>query len=79
MFTITVFKKDGRCKNGTKVISRKDVEEFKMSDYDYLNSSYIVDVKPWKKVKNLMTGAEFLIAPDTPRCCDPSTELYWSM
>ena len=32
-----------------------------------------------KTVKNLMTGKEVQIAHDTPRSCDPSTELYWSM
>ena len=32
-----------------------------------------------KKVKNFMTGATIEIAEDTPYCCDPSTELYWSM
>jgi hypothetical protein len=34
---------------------------------------------PMKTVKNLMTGEEIVIPADTPRCCDPSTELYWSM
>ena len=32
-----------------------------------------------KKVTNLMSGIEIEIAEDTPRCCDPSTELYWAM
>ena len=34
---------------------------------------------PMKKVINLMSGVEIEIAADTPRCCDPSSELYWSM
>lgn len=34
---------------------------------------------PMKKVKNLMTGVEIEISADTPRCCDPSSELYWTM
>jgi hypothetical protein len=34
---------------------------------------------PMKKVKNLMSGVEIEIAADTPRCCDPSSELYWTM
>lgn len=79
MFTITVFKKDGRCKNGTKLISRKDVENIDISEYDRYDSSYIIDVKPYKKVRNLMTGVDIMIPADTPRCCDPSTETYWSM
>jgi hypothetical protein len=34
---------------------------------------------PMKKVLNLMSGVEIEISADTPRCCDPSSELYWSM
>lgn len=33
----------------------------------------------YKTVKNLMTGKEIQIDADTPRCCDPSSEAYWSM
>lgn len=32
-----------------------------------------------KTVKNLMTGNDIQIPEDTPYCCDPSTERYWSM
>lgn len=32
-----------------------------------------------KKVKNIMTGQEIEIPSNTPRCCDPSSELYWTM
>lgn len=32
-----------------------------------------------KVVKNLMTGQDIEIPEDTPYCCDPSTERYWSM
>lgn len=31
-----------------------------------------------KKVKNLMSGVEIEIPEDTPLCCDPSSETYWS-
>ena len=34
---------------------------------------------PTKTVKNLMTGQEMTMRADTPACCDPSTETYWSM
>lgn len=30
-------------------------------------------------VKNLMTGEGVLIDSDTPWCCNPSSETYWSM
>ena len=32
-----------------------------------------------RKVRNLMTGTEIEIDYDTPRSCDPSSELYWSI
>jgi hypothetical protein len=32
-----------------------------------------------KTVRNLMSGVEIEIPHDTPRSCDPSSELYWSM
>lgn len=32
-----------------------------------------------KTVKNLMTGKEVEIAEDTPWCCNPASETYWSM
>jgi hypothetical protein len=43
-------------------------------------AGYRVEVVPtMKTVKNLMTGKLVEIAHDTPRSCDPSSELYWSM
>lgn len=35
--------------------------------------------KPTKIVRNLMNGKEVEIAVGTPRCCDPSSELYHCM
>ena len=31
-----------------------------------------------KTVRNLMTGKYVVIPANTPRICDPSSELYWS-
>lgn len=31
------------------------------------------------KVRSLMSGQELEIPEGTPRCCDPSSDLYWSM
>ena len=30
-------------------------------------------------VKNLMTGKDVVIDADTPNCCNPASETYWSM
>ena len=46
----------------------------------FLLTSLEKQVRPkTRKVVNLMSGKEMEIAYDTPRCCDPSTETYWSM
>ena len=34
---------------------------------------------PMKTVRNMMTGIELEIPVDTPLCCDPSSETYWSL
>jgi hypothetical protein len=34
---------------------------------------------PKKTVKNLMTGKLIEIDADTPNCCNPASESYWSM
>lgn len=33
----------------------------------------------YKTVKNLMTGKDIQIDRDTPWCCNPASETYWSM
>ena len=40
---------------------------------------YHLMIEKKKIVKNLMTGQEVEISVNTPRSCDPSSELYWLM
>lgn len=42
-------------------------------------SRYSVQAPSTKMVRNLMTGKMVEIAYNTPRSCDPSSELYWSL
>ena len=53
-----------------------DQEFYKVLSVDDFAKEYPVGTKV---VKNLMTGELIEIATDTPRCCDPSTETYWSI
>jgi hypothetical protein len=49
--------------------------------YNYVEESWF-DLKypvKTKVVKNLMSGKEVEIAEDTPWCCNPASETYWSM
>lgn len=56
-------------------ISRFEVGSYAVCSQEF----YDKNVRTTKKVKNLMTGTEIEIDINTPRCCDPSTELYWTM
>lgn len=47
----------------------------------YVTSSetYTTFIEKTETKRNLMTGTEFTQSVNTPMCCDPSTETYWSM
>lgn len=49
--------------------------------YNWVEESWFKLAYPvgMKTVKNLMTGQEVEIPTDTPYCCDPSSERYWSL
>lgn len=51
------------------------------SAYDFMEETlfYVKFPVGMKVVRNLMTGKDIEIAEDTPHCCDPSSETYWSM
>lgn len=44
-----------------------------------LDTIYEKEVVKTKRVKSLMTGQEVEIPSNTPWCCDPSSETYWTM
>jgi hypothetical protein len=48
--------------------------------YNYVEESWFNIKYPvgTKVVKNLMTGKDVVIAEDTPWCCNPASESYWS-
>jgi len=88
---VTVYKRDRRTKTGERYVSRYP---FSGMDRDTVGrelaaltqqlypekDGWRFDVNPaTKTVKNLMTGQDIQIPHDTPRSCDPSSELYWSM
>jgi hypothetical protein len=87
---IKIFKADGRCKLGEREVSttlwtyrdeagiKREVQELQ-GMYPKAEGYRIIYYPSNKVVKNLMTGKEVTIPTDTPRCCDPSSELYWSM
>lgn len=87
---LRVYKQDGRCKSGQRLQGEYTYED---RDSKYIDSEVehlakhlypapkfriVVQAKN-KIVKNLMTGKDVEIAADTPLCCDPSSETYWSL
>lgn len=61
-----------RAVNDGKISNR---DEYAIAEY----KDFRKNIEKKKTVKSLMSGEEIEIAVNTPRCCDPSSELYWSM
>lgn len=89
-YTLYIYKLDKRTKTGERLFSttvwtyksedemNREVAELHL--HHYPRKMFRMEFCPtFKTVKNLMTGEEITIAHDTPRACDPSSELYWSM
>jgi len=89
--TMYIYKADKRCKSGERLLSTtvwqnrdaaemaREVRELQYDTWPKSQGYRIEFVATMKTVKNLMTGQLTEIAHDTPRSCDPSSELYWSM
>jgi len=89
--TMYIYKADRRTKRGERLVSttvwqhrdaaemQREVRELQYQLWPVRQGYRIEFVSTMKTVSNLMTGAAVEIAQDTPRCCDPSSELYWSM
>jgi hypothetical protein len=89
-YTMYIYKTDKRKKTGERLFSttvwtdrdeagmQREVNELHASLYP--RSQYRMEYCPtMKTVISLMSGKPVEIAHDTPRSCDPSSELYWSM
>ena len=89
-WTLYIYKRDRRTKSGERLfsttvwpgldrdgINRTVTELYPL--YKATDGWRMEAVPSMKTVKNLMSGIEVEIPYDTPRSCDPSSELYWSM
>jgi hypothetical protein len=88
---VNVYKKDRRTKSGERFVAKypfsgmardtveRELRELTAQLYPQ-KDGWRFEVNPATKiVRNLMSGKEVEIDYDTPRSCDPSSELYWSM
>ena len=89
-YTLYIYKADRRCKTGERLYSTtvwpaKDDNAMRRTVADLFPLYRTEDgfrfdwTLSMKTVTNLMSGKSIEIPHDTPRSCDPSSELYWSM
>lgn len=56
------------------------IDRFAGKDFAIAETRHFYDNIEKQETKvNLMSGKEFTQGVNTPRCCDPSSETYWSM
>ena len=89
--TMYIYKADRRTKSGERLVStsvwrNRDAAEMKreVRELQYklwpTSKGYRIEFLPTMvTVKSLMTGADVQIDRDTPWCCNPASETYWSM
>jgi len=89
--TVYIYKADKRKKSGERLVSttvwrnrdeaemKREVRELQYELWPVSKGYRIEFVPTMKTVVNLMSSKEIQIPHDTPRSCDPSSELYWSM
>jgi hypothetical protein len=84
-YTLYVYKTDRRYKAGERLVSTTVWRDRSEAEMKRLTSS--LDIEPDHRyeyfptmvtVKNLMTGQDVQIDRDTPWCCNPASESYWS-
>ena len=88
-YTLYTYKQDRRTKAGERLVgtapchSNEEGMQYvvaKMLELFPAAKGWRFEYHPTKvTVKNLMTGAPVEIDRDTPWCCNPASETYWSM
>ena len=89
-YKLNVYKMDRRRKTGRRFVKSYDYPTYDETGVrgEIINlrslypqhSGWVLEYHPLTKtVTNLMSGKPVEIAYNTPGCCDPSTETYWSM
>ena len=85
MYTVEIYRKDLRKKEGERLVLKKDYDtlnrstlEKSVKDHLGRNERYEIH-ETWVTRTSLMGGQEFKERYDTPYYCSPSSETYWSM
>ena len=85
MYTVEIYRKDARTKEGERLVLKKDYDtnnrstlEKSVKDSLQKNERYEIH-ETYVTRTSLMGGKEFKERYDTPYYCSPSSETYWSM
>jgi hypothetical protein len=90
-WTVAVYKADKRCKAGERFVAKypfsgmdratveRELRELTAQLYPKKDGWRFDVQERYVTVKNLMTGKDVQIEADTPWCCNPASEAYWSM
>lgn len=88
--TVYIYKADKRTKTGERLVSttvwqNRDtaemIREVRELQYELwpVSRGFRIEFQPtMMTVKSLMTGQDVEISTDTPWCCNPASESYWS-
>jgi hypothetical protein len=91
LFTIEVYKQDKRVKAGKRLVTTYDLDRSGRNAVDIVDPGALfptykaadgyefVVVETMVTRRNVITGQEYQERYDTPYCCSPSSEAYWSM
>jgi len=86
MYTAEIYKRDGRTKQGERLVLKEDftasLESITLTlDHMYPRKrGYRVEIRDTYVTRtNSMTGKTYRERYDTPRACSPASDLYWSM
>lgn len=84
-YTLFSYKADKRTKSGerlvmTRVMDNMTADQMAAVVKGLAQVGYRYEYFPaMMTVKSLMTGQDVQIPTDTPWCCNPASETYWSM
>jgi hypothetical protein len=89
IYSLTIYRIDRRCKTGKRFFGiyefdrpNQEAMDREVNELRHLYPSHqytMVFDEKFKTVKNLMTGKDVVIESNTPWCCNPASETYWSM
>jgi len=87
MYTVEIYKRDARTKEGERLVSKTDYDVTEQSMLEHTvkhtyraSQGYRYEIhETYVTKQNLMGGKEFTERYDTPHYCSPASESYWSM